>query len=117
MKYSVALMLCLTLVACGLDVKSATTKNNSGPVLGPATPSPTPGATPSAGETVYVTKCASCHALGSFDTSTSAGAPDLRGEPVSSVDARYPTPGAVGHQGVILSAAEISAVKTFIASK
>ncbi|WP_224984284.1 hypothetical protein [Geomonas agri] len=69
---------------------------------------PAPGSLALAAQPVYQTQCASCHSLGSFDT-TAAGAPDLAlkgGE----VPAKY-SAGQPGHQGITVSAAEISALQ------
>jgi len=67
-------------------------------------------ATTVSGATVYNNRCASCHRLGTYDTSGSA--PNLLGDG-SRVDSYY-TAGRSGHQGITLTAAEISAVKSFI---
>ncbi|MBU5612070.1 hypothetical protein [Geomonas azotofigens] len=61
-----------------------------------------------AAQPVYQAQCASCHSLGSYDA-TASGAPELAlkgGE----VPAKY-SAGQPGHEGVTLSAAEISALQ------
>lgn len=72
---------------------------------------PAPASLAASAEPVYQARCASCHALGSFDT-TSAGASDLALEG-GKLDALY-LPGAAGHQGVTLTAEEIANLKVLL---
>ncbi|MBU5635291.1 hypothetical protein KOM00_00920 [Geomonas sp. Red69] len=72
---------------------------------------PAPGSLALAAQPAYQSYCASCHALGGYDTSAS-GAPDLAlkgGE----VPARYAA-GQAGHQGVTLTADQIAALKVLL---
>ena len=55
--------------------------------------------------------CASCHSLGALDTT---GSPNLAG--TTAMPVRYPTPGAAGHFGIVLTAPEISALTTLFQS-
>lgn len=76
-----------------------------GPVL------PAPGSLALAAQPVYQSNCASCHALGSYDLSAS-GASDLALKG-GGIDAAY-TAGQPGHQGVTLSANEITNLKVLL---
>jgi len=75
-------------------------------------PAPAPAPTPTTGQGVYDADCASCHRLGTYDTSGSA--PNLSGDG-SLVSGKY-TAGVSGHKGVTLTATEISNLKTFLNS-
>ncbi|MBJ6748909.1 hypothetical protein [Geomonas anaerohicana] len=72
---------------------------------------PAPGSLALAAQPVYQAQCAACHSLGSFDASA-AGAPDLalRG---GEVPAKY-LAGQPGHQGIMLSAAQINALQVLL---
>ena len=78
-----------------------------------ATTTPTPAPAPTTGQGTYDANCASCHRLGTYDTSGSA--PNLSGDG-SEVDDEYRA-GVSGHKGITLSATEISNLKTFLNSK
>jgi hypothetical protein len=52
-----------------------------------------------------------CHVLGTFDPDGTA--PDLSGNSAG-VDSKYPVPDVAGHQGITLSATEITDVKVFV---
>jgi mono/diheme cytochrome c family protein len=67
-------------------------------------------ATTSSGSTVYNNRCASCHRLGTYDTSGTA--PNLLGDG-SRIDSYY-TAGRSGHRSITLTASEITALKAFI---
>jgi len=73
-------------------------------------PSPTPTPTPTTGQGVYDTNCASCHRLGTYDTSGTA--PNLSGYG-SDVSEKY-TAGVSGHKGITMTATEISNLSTFL---
>jgi mono/diheme cytochrome c family protein len=62
------------------------------------------------GATVYNSYCASCHRLGTYDTTGSA--PDLLGKG-SAVGGKY-TAAASGHKGITLTAADINDLKSFL---
>lgn len=75
----------------------------------PAAPAPLPTPTPAPapnGQTVYDTRCASCHKLGSYDTSGSF--PELGGKG-SLITSKL----AAGHQGLTLNSADTSALVSF----
>ncbi|QWV93028.1 hypothetical protein KP004_17950 [Geomonas oryzisoli] len=72
---------------------------------------PAPGSLALAAQPTYQSHCASCHALGGYDPSAS-GAPDLALKG-GYVPARYAA-GVAGHQGVTLTADEISALKVLL---
>lgn len=76
------------------------------------TTTPTPTPTPTTGKAVYDANCAGCHRLGTYDASGSA--PNLSGDG-SDVDEEY-TAGVRGHQGITLTAEQISNLKTFLNS-
>jgi mono/diheme cytochrome c family protein len=63
------------------------------------------------GQQVYDQYCASCHKLGTYDTS---GSPDLQGSG-SKVSGKY-TAGVSGHKGITLAASDISNVSAFLNS-
>ena len=72
---------------------------------------PTPSPVPAAATAVYDAKCASCHALGGYD-SFSAGASDL-----ALKGGRLPgkfTAGVAGHNNITLSAIEMSDLKVLL---
>jgi len=73
-------------------------------------PTPTPTPTPTTGKAVYDANCAGCHRLGTYDSSGSA--PNLSGDG-SELSGEY-TAGVRGHQGITLSATEISNLRTFL---
>lgn len=75
-----------------------------------SSPAPTPTPTPTTGQAKYDSSCASCHRMGSYDTSGTA--PDLY--QTTRVDSYY-TAGVSGHKGLTLSATDISNLKTFFA--
>jgi mono/diheme cytochrome c family protein len=75
-----------------------------------SSPPPTPTPTPTTGQAVYDTNCASCHRLGTYDTSGSA--PNLSGYG-SDVSQKY-TAGVRGHSGITMTATEISSLSTFL---
>jgi len=77
-----------------------------------STTTPTPTPTPTTGKAVYDANCAVCHRLGTYDASGSA--PNLSGDG-SDVDGEY-TAGVRGHQGITLTAEQISNLKTFLNS-
>lgn len=62
------------------------------------------------GASVYTSNCASCHRLGTVDTSGSA--PNLLGKG-SSVDSYYKA-GVAGHKGVTLTATNITELKAYL---
>jgi hypothetical protein len=73
---------------------------------------PTPSPVPAAASGEYNTKCASCHALGGYDPSSTGGAPDLAlkgGE----IAGKF-TAGVAGHNNITLSASEISDLKVLL---
>ena len=70
--------------------------------------SSSPAPTPTTGQGIYDTKCASCHKLSTYDTS---GSTDLYQS--TRIDS-YFTPGSAGHQGFTLSATDISNLKAFL---
>jgi mono/diheme cytochrome c family protein len=75
-----------------------------------STPPPTPDPTPVTGQTVYDNNCASCHRLGTYDTSGSAPNLSRYGSDVSE---KY-TPGVSGHRGITLTATELSSLSAFL---
>lgn len=79
--------------------------DSNGPVL------PAPGSLALAAQPVYQSNCASCHALGSYD-STGSGAPDLALKG-GGIETRYAA-GQPGHQGVSLTANEITGLKVLL---
>ena len=73
---------------------------------------PTPSPVPVAASGEYNAKCASCHALGSFDPSSAGGAPDLAlkgGEIAGRFTADVP-----GHNSITLSAIEMNDLKVLL---
>jgi mono/diheme cytochrome c family protein len=91
---------------------TATDKTNIAAFLNnptPSSPSPTPSPTPTTGQGVYDASCASCHRMGTYDTSGTA--PDLN-QKSALVDSYY-TAGTSGHKGITLSSTDISNLKTF----
>jgi hypothetical protein len=81
------------------------TSGGNGPIL-PA-PDPVPLAAPS----LYLANCASCHSLGSFDSSTGSG-PDVRLKG-GRLHALFPA-ASVGHKGIALAPGEVAALKIFL---
>jgi len=61
------------------------------------------------GQQVYDQYCASCHKLGSYDSS---GSPDLIGDG-SKVSGKY-TAGSSGHKGITLTSSDITTVSAFL---
>lgn len=76
------------------------TVGEDGPIL------PTPLPVPAGAESLYHARCGSCHALGTLDTT---GAPDLalKGGKAGSLF----TAGSAGHNGLLLNAGEIAALR------
>jgi hypothetical protein len=73
---------------------------------------PAPSPVPDAAIEEYSAKCASCHTLGSYNPDNLSGAPDLAlkgGE----IGGKF-TAGAAGHEGIALSATEISDLKILL---
>ena len=91
---------------------SATDISSLKAFLNNPTSTPTPTPTPTTGQQVYDNNCASCHRLGTYDTSGSA--PNLSGDG-SLVPGKY-TAGVSGHKGITLSATDISNLQTFLNS-
>jgi len=71
---------------------------------------PTTPATPTDGASLYAGKCADCHSLGTVDP---AGSPNLSGKGAL-VSVKFPTPGVVSHNGQSLTAAEITAIISYV---
>lgn len=69
------------------------------------------GTNTASGQSLYDSKCAICHSLGSYDPS---GSPNLSGKG-SSMNSKF-TASVASHQGYVLTANEISALTTFINS-
>ena len=61
---------------------------------------------------VYAGLCAGCHSLGTVDTLAGSG-PNLSGKG-GLVNGKYPTPGVVSHHGLSLTAAEITAMISYL---
>ena len=81
------------------------------PAPAPApTPAPAPAPTVDPGKTVYDSKCAGCHRVGTYDASGSA--PNLS-KAGTKVDGKY-TAGVSGHKSITLTATEIANIKTFL---
>uniref|UniRef100_UPI0037870B45 Lipoprotein cytochrome c n=1 Tax=Geobacter sulfurreducens (strain ATCC 51573 / DSM 12127 / PCA) TaxID=243231 RepID=UPI0037870B45 len=62
------------------------------------------------GKTVYDSRCASCHRLGTYDASGSA--PNLS-RAGTKIDGKF-TAGVSGHKGITLTAADLANLKTFV---
>jgi hypothetical protein len=77
--------------------------------FGPILPAPVP--VPAAAGSVYSANCASCHTLGTLDTAPGVG-PELalKGGKLNALFSA----GAAGHQGVLLTASDLSAVKILL---
>lgn len=73
--------------------------------------SPAPSPVPAGAAESYSAGCASCHTLGSLDTAAgSGGEVGLKG---GKLGAMFPSNGA-GHQGIALSAAQVTALKVLL---
>lgn len=77
-----------------------------------STTSPAPTPAPTGGQAVYDANCAGCHRLGTYDASGSA--PNLLGDG-SELSGEYRA-GERGHQGITLSASQISDLRAFLDS-
>ena len=115
--------------ASAINNTATTTTLNIGGVTGAFTSTTVPAT--SAALTLYNTKapswntaltCASCHRLGTLDTTpggtvpNSLNGPDLSGTSTTIMNLRYPTPGSPGHWDIVLTAPEISALTTLFQS-
>ena len=67
-----------------------------------------------AGQTKYTNSCGGCHALGSFDTTTAAGANDLHGKSSSVVNNLGSINAAM--TGITLTDQEVADLKAFISA-